>query len=175
MPQSMHSLPQMPRIHQHVPNPTCSIQKQCFSAVWGQATMRYIWIHQHECTDHPKQQWCVYVMGIRLWFTCMWCMHAGCVLYVCVVVCKALDSYYKMHHSCSLCVPCIVWPFFRWLNSWACLHLPAIWECLWFAVLMAWMLPHDGCSFLISEFTDARTTNKSEFLKDSFGQKKKKI
>lgn len=39
---------------------------------------------------------CAWILHV---FTCMWCMHAGYVLYVCVVVCIAFTLYYKMHLS----------------------------------------------------------------------------
>lgn len=86
----------------------------------GQSTVRHIWAHQHECTDHPKREHSVFMLwayACRLHvFTCMWCMHAGYVLYVCVVVCIAFCLYYIMHLLLSLflcmcvCVSGIVWP-----------------------------------------------------------------
>lgn len=59
-------------------------------------------------------------------------------LSVCIIKCISLS-------------PCACSQLFRWLNSWACLHLYAICECLWFIVLTVWTLPHDDCCFLITE------------------------
>lgn len=85
----------------------CTVYIDCHSSInmsqsqhaasrkhWGQDTVRYIWIHQRECTDHPKWEHSVFMLweyACRLHvFTCMWCMHAGYVLYVCMVVCSFL-------------------------------------------------------------------------------------
>lgn len=145
-----------------------SIKKQWLPAVWGPAAEWCIWTHQ--TTRHELRLFMLWThaSGKQL-FTCIWCTHAGHVLYVCVFVYIALILYQIYYASLQL----VLWPTLQMTEPWACLHLPAICECLWFAVLTAWVIPHDGRFFLIFKVTDASTTNKTDsfFFCGRFGQK----
>lgn len=145
-----------------------SIKKQWLPAVWGPAAEWCIWTHQ--TTRHELRLFILWThaSGKQL-FTCIWCTHAGHVLYVCVFVYIALILYQIYYASLQL----VLWPTLQMTEPWACLHLPAICECLWFAVLTAWVIPHDGRFFLIFKVTDASTTNKTDsfFFADALVKK----
>ena len=95
----------------------------------------------------------------KMEYLCYGCVHVDYMslhAFGACTLCLCGCLYCKMHLLCSFCVRvCITQcgQLFRRFNSWACLHLPAICECLWSAALTEWTLPHDGCSFLISGLT----------------------
>lgn len=80
-----------------------SIKKQWLPAVWGPAAEWCIWTHQ--TTRHELRLFILWThaSGKQL-FTCIWCTHAGHVLYVCVFVYIALTLYQIYYASLQLVV-----------------------------------------------------------------------
>lgn len=100
-PQSMHISHRVPWLDQPVPNmqhpETISRSSQrtehCKMHLDTSA-----WMHR------PPEKRAVCLCYV---FTCMWCMHAGYVLHVFVIVCKAFSLHYKVHLVCECARVCV--------------------------------------------------------------------